>query len=587
MLNPGHQFGHYKILRLIGRGGMADVYEAQMQAGMAEKRVALKLLLPKLAKDSAIVNCFIDEARLAAKLSHPNIVQVFDFGETEARLFLAMEYVDGLDLHDVLRYCKGLRRLMPVPAVLYVIHEVAFALAYIHSLKPPIIHRDVTPQNVFLARDGTIRLGDFGVAKSAMNRAVTEAGVVKGKISYLAPEQARGEPVCRRTDVFAAGLMLFEMLTGQRMIRGETDMELVFAAQSPKLIAPSSISPDAAPLDRLVMTALQPAVDRRLRSADLLTQHLETFLDRTPFDATSMAALLMRLERSADVACIPTQLEEEDKLSELLTIPVQLPVAPPGGPVQVPKQQPPSLSGVPSEEKPITELWTGQQSVDLPPESLGPASSAPAMAGMPPSMPPIPGTEAARPELGPTGPDRLSDDGGVAGPRRPTSLQRALKRGEFSEGKSQLLQAVAEPRSGPMQMGAGATGPGRRAVDSTGPIQLGAESPRRRRVDPAGPVPRVAAPGQPRGPRLDSTGPVALAADPSPPILVNSPPASQPPVDPPGAVLLTTPSSRERQGRRRRPGKRSAQISDAQWWIMSIIVLGIVVAFVVLTLWKG
>jgi len=446
MLSPGHQFGQYKILRLIGRGGMADVYEALMQTGFAEKKVALKLLLPDMAKDQRIVECFIDEARVAARLSHPNIVQVFDFGEIDGSLYLAMEYVDGLDLHDVLRYCHALRRMLALPAVLYVVHEVAFALAYIHSLKPPIIHRDVTPQNVFCSRDGYIKLGDFGVAKSAMNRSVTEVGIVKGKIAYLAPEQARGEPVCRRTDVYAAGLLLFQMITGQRLITGDSDLELVMAARSPKLIAPSRIIPTAAPLDQIVLSALQPQLDNRMVSAEVMTLELEKLLDRQPFDAASMDALLLKLERSADEAKIPTQLEEEEEMSRLVTMPVQLPPPASGGPVAAPRPEPEGA-------RPLTRVWTGQNTPGpapvegpAPPKSTG-VTGPPAPAARP----------AAEPEPG----------------------QDSLASGEWKPSSSQLLKLEEEP-SGPILL----TNKAPSGPEPAGPMQPKAEEPGARHARP-------------------------------------------------------------------------------------------------------
>ena len=482
MFSPGHQFGQYKILRLIGRGGMADVYEAQMQAGLAEKRVALKLLLPDLQKDDRIVNCFIDEARLAAGLSHPNVVQVFEFGEINGRLYLSMECVDGLDLHDVLRYCHSLRRMLPVPAVLYVIHEVAFALSYIHSLKPPIIHRDVTPQNVFCSRDGHIKLGDFGVAKSAMNRSVTEVGIVKGKIAYLAPEQARGEPVCRRTDVYAAGLLLFQMLTGQNLITGDSDLELVMAAQSPKLIAPSRLIPTAAPLDRLVLSALHPQLDHRMRSAELLTGYLEQLLDKQPFDAAAMDALLRKLERSADEARIPTQLEEEQEMSRLVTMPVQLPPAATGGPVQAPREEP-------DRARPITRMWTGQNNAE-------------------------PGARNAEPAADSTGP---ATDSAVTPPPKEKSelLLNAASGDKWSHSSSQLMDLNEEP---------------------------------------------------------------------SEPILLTEKAAS---IDEMGSAPTSAPRPRRPSRVRKKRTTGKSRVSDAQWWIMTIIVLATMGALVALTLWKG
>ncbi len=533
MFTPGHQFGQYKILRLIGRGGMADVYEASMQAGFAEKRVALKLLLPRLQKDQAIVNCFIDEARVAARLSHPNITQVFDFGEHDERLYLAMEYVDGLDLNDVLRYCHTLRRMLPVPAVLYVMHELALALAYIHSLKPPIIHRDVTPQNIFCDRNGHIKLGDFGVAKSAMNRSVTEVGIVKGKIAYLAPEQARGEPVCRRTDVYAAGLLMFQMLTDQRLITGESDMELVINAQQPKLIAPSRIIPTVGHLDRLVLSALHPNLDHRMRSAEQLVAALELLLDKEPFDDASMDALLLRLEQEADHARIPTQIEEDEDMSRLVTVAVQMPPPAEGpGPMQAPQRPT-------GKERAITQMWTGQTTGET--DTAAPAGSA--VTG-PPSPANVSATDPAAPvpgDISRTGPAApVSADILRTGPVAPVSadISRTGPAGPLELGPEDAVWAVTNSQLLDLN------------EEPSEPIMLGAASPR----------------------AAEPSGPVALASD-------------DPRESVPTRPHRSTGQRRKRRSTRKRRPK--GRISEVQWWVMTAIVLLTLGVVIALTIWKG
>ena len=286
------EFGRYLIRRQIGRGGMAEVYEAQMCAGQqAQKRVALKVLRADLRDDQRLTESFIDEARMAAGLTHPNVVEVFDFGEVDGELFIAMEYLDGLDLRQLMELCRRRGEVLPLAAAVFVVHELALALDYIHTREAPIIHRDVTPHNLFVTRQGHVKLGDFGVAKSALRLVESQSGEIKGKLGYLAPEQLCGDPVTARTDVYAAGLVLFELLTGQRLLRGNSDVEVIRLAMEPPETLPSSLNPEAAPLDRLVRSALQRHPAMRLASAALLARRLQQQLARAPFDAAELAQL--------------------------------------------------------------------------------------------------------------------------------------------------------------------------------------------------------------------------------------------------------------------------------------------------------
>jgi len=209
------QFDSYELVRRIGLGGMGEVYEARLRGAQGfSKRLAIKLMLPHLQRDREAVHAFIDEATIAAGLSHPNLVAVYDFGQCEGSYYIAMEYVDGWVLRDLSQLALEQKRRLPVPAAAYVVAELASALAYLHGQQQPIVHRDVTPQNIFVTREGHVKLSDFGVAKTSARLTRTEAGQIKGKLAYLAPEQARGEEATGRTDVYGAGRDLARHYSG-------------------------------------------------------------------------------------------------------------------------------------------------------------------------------------------------------------------------------------------------------------------------------------------------------------------------------------------------------------------------------------
>jgi hypothetical protein len=298
---------------------MAEVYEARLEgSGGFAKRLALKLLLPDCQREPELVKSFIDEARIAAGLSHPNVVQVFDFGQADETYYMAMELVDGWDLREVLRRAARRGRRLTVPAAAYIVHEVAQALHYIHTREGGIVHRDVSPHNVFVTREGHVKLGDFGVAKSAGRLARTEAGQIKGKLAYLAPEQVSGDPVTGRTDVYGAGLVLFELLTGRRFNQADRELDLLQAAQNPVLVLPSTVAPQARPLDEVVRGALQRHPAMRTRDAALLVEQLEFYLTQQPFQASDLAGLTAELfgqgeapPRRTPAAIEPGQAERE------------------------------------------------------------------------------------------------------------------------------------------------------------------------------------------------------------------------------------------------------------------------------------
>src|SRR5438552_5671450 len=215
--------GKYKLLRLIASGGMAEVYLAR-QAGAAgfEKLVCLKRILPHLARDRQFVEMFLNEARLAARLDHPNIVSIYDLGEANGNYFIAMEFIDGPSLRAVHKLSAERNELLPIPEICKIISMAAGGLQYAHDLADDkgeplhLVHRDISPDNLLVHRNGSAKVVDFGIAKAANSSSQTRTGTLKGKVAYMPPEQLRGEQLDRRTDVFALGVVLYELLTGKR-----------------------------------------------------------------------------------------------------------------------------------------------------------------------------------------------------------------------------------------------------------------------------------------------------------------------------------------------------------------------------------
>src|SRR3954462_9254088 len=226
--------GKYKLVRLIAAGGMAEVYLAR-QAGAAgfEKLVCLKRILPHLARDKQFVEMFLNEARLAARLDHPNIVSIYDLGEASGNYFIAMEFIDGPSLRAAAKRALERGERLPIPEIVKIVSMAAAGLHYAHDLtdaagKPlGLVHRDISPDNVLVHRNGTAKVVDFGIAKAASSSSQTRTGTLKGKVAYMPPEQLRGEQLDRRTDVFALGVVLYELLAGKRPWEGTSEVALI------------------------------------------------------------------------------------------------------------------------------------------------------------------------------------------------------------------------------------------------------------------------------------------------------------------------------------------------------------------------
>ncbi|TNF29629.1 MAG: PEGA domain-containing protein [Deltaproteobacteria bacterium] len=277
---PQH-FGKYILMRKIAMGGMAEIFKAKVTGTEGfEKDLVIKRILPHFTEDEAFVKMFIDEASITAKLQHPNIVQIFDFDVAEGTYYIAMEYIEGRDLKDVLERSIKLGEPLSVAQCVWILMETSKGLHYAHTKeyrgKPlNIVHRDISPSNVMVAFNGEVKLMDFGIAKAAQRSTKTMAGAVKGKVAYMSPEQARGKPLDGRSDLFALGIMLWEMLTGKRLFLAESDFETLTNVLKAEAPPPSSINPAVpADLDPIVLKCIEKKREDRYPNVEAFNREL-------------------------------------------------------------------------------------------------------------------------------------------------------------------------------------------------------------------------------------------------------------------------------------------------------------------------
>jgi serine/threonine protein kinase len=294
------RIGHYEIIERIGAGGMAEAFRARARGpGGYERQVIVKCILPHLADDPEFVRLFVAEAKILGMLHHPNVVQVYDFGEHDGRHFLALEYLDGPSLEQVSALIARARAPMPVGVVAYVGREMCLGLSAAHELRGPdeeplgVVHRDVSPSNVLLTSGGEVKLVDFGIAKvGAASSTATKAGTVRGKPAYLAPEQILGGLVDSRADIFATGIVLYEMLTLLPLFRAENELGTIYRVLEQPIPPPSSLRPGVPPaIERVVMRALQRPPDARYQSAAEMGAELSEFLTGCPVGRQEIAGL--------------------------------------------------------------------------------------------------------------------------------------------------------------------------------------------------------------------------------------------------------------------------------------------------------
>ena len=269
------QHQRYKVLEKIASGGMAEVFRAE-SAGLEgfKKIVAIKRVLPHLSEKKQFIGMFLDEARVSAQLSHSNCVQVFDIGVGDNTYFIVMEYVDGSDLKGVIEHRKKVNQSFPLEEACLICVRICEGLAYAHGLvdgkgdSMHIVHRDMSPPNVLITRYGEVKIVDFGLAKANSQLERSEPGIIKGKFSYLSPEAAQGLPVDGRADIFAVGIILWELLAGRRLFMGETDLETVRMVQSAKVPSVRQYNPKVSKdLEDVIMRSLAGDPAKRYLSA--------------------------------------------------------------------------------------------------------------------------------------------------------------------------------------------------------------------------------------------------------------------------------------------------------------------------------
>ncbi len=306
-------FKNYLLIDHIVDGGMGAIYRARFLEETMAKLVTIKMIKKKFSQDPQFKKLFMNEIRVTFPLIHPNIAQTYEYGEFDGKLFTVMEYVDGRNLKEYLVRLRALKFAFPVEVSIFITAEVCKGLSYAHSMKDQlsgkplnIIHRDISPQNIMLTFDGSVKVIDFGIAKADTNEDKTKTGVIKGKLSYLAPEYLTGEGLDPRYDQFATGIVLWEMLCGRQLFTGETDMDKMVKIHACKIPRPSSINPRVpADLDRIVLKALSRNPDNRFEDMEQFNRALvrslyANFPNFSPTDLSKFGPKLFAKEIAED-----------------------------------------------------------------------------------------------------------------------------------------------------------------------------------------------------------------------------------------------------------------------------------------------
>ncbi len=398
------RYGRYVLLDRINVGGMAEVFRGRM-AGVEgfERMVALKRILPNISGDPDFVEMFVDEAKLAVQLQHANIAQMYELGKVHDTYFMAMEYVSGVDLRSMWDRARSRNRLLPIAMSCHIMQKVCEGLDAAHRKKDQqgqaigLVHRDVSPQNILVSYEGEVKVIDFGIAKAANKVSKTQAGVLKGKFGYMSPEQVRGIDLDNRSDIFACGVVLYELLVGDRLFLGESDFSTLEKVRNVEMVPPTRLNKSLSPhLERIVMKALAKQREDRYRWASEMAEDLQRYLFATnqPFARTDLQRYMQqhfrqelgkereRLERYKTIQ-VP-EFAEESTSRERPQQPVSQDglgvLPPPPGPAPVPtalQPQPLNLSDVTA--PPPNQAQPAQQQLQVPP----PPVQAPAKGGLP------------------------------------------------------------------------------------------------------------------------------------------------------------------------------------------------------------
>lgn len=332
------QFGKFELQRRLGAGGMGEVFLAR-EKGRAEP-VVVKRILPHLVNNARFLRLFLDETRIAARLDHPNIARILELGEAGETWFVSMEYVQGCDLRDILRRAREADALIPLEVSLEIARQVGRALAAAHSARDAqgrplkVVHRDVSPHNILLSRNGKVKLIDFGVARASNKALHTATGILKGKFPYMAPEQANAKKVDARTDVFSLGIVLWEMICGMHLFRGKTDAATLKLVRACEVTPPSQLI-DRLPdwVDGLVMKALSPQPKDRYKTAAAFIEALDEHLAGLP--SADIGAVVRLYDRETPSRAFGKLTEEPETIPEAVsgpTLHVHLKAPPPPPP---------------------------------------------------------------------------------------------------------------------------------------------------------------------------------------------------------------------------------------------------------------
>ena len=279
-------FGKYYLLERVNVGGMAEVYKAKATGVEGfERMVAVKRILPSIAEDEEFILMFVDEAKIAVQLTHANIAQIFDLGKVDDSYFIALEYIHGKDLRAIFNRARSRNERVPIAMACYAVMKLCEGLDYAHNKRDAfgqflnLVHRDVSPQNILVSYDGEVKIIDFGIAKAAGKAGKTQAGILKGKFGYMSPEQVQGLEIDRRSDVFGVGIVLYELLTGERLFVAETDFATLEKVRKVDIAPPSHFNrqiPEE--LEQIVLKALARDRDQRHQTAMQLHDELQAFM---------------------------------------------------------------------------------------------------------------------------------------------------------------------------------------------------------------------------------------------------------------------------------------------------------------------
>jgi eukaryotic-like serine/threonine-protein kinase len=290
------RFGKYVLLDRIAVGGMAEIFLAR-QEGLEgfEKTIVIKRIRPHLSSQKSFVKMFLNEAKLAAQLNHPNIVQIYDLGKIADSYFIAMEYIFGRDMRRIIPKAEGMDIAFPLVYAVKIASSVCEGLYYAHQKSDlygnplNIVHRDVTPENIFVSFDGTVKILDFGIAKAANQIEQTRAGEIKGKLSYMSPEQCMGKVLDQRSDLFSLGVVLYEWITGYKLFTGDSEVAILKTITEGKIYPPSYFKPDIPEaVEKILMKALEKDREQRYPSAWALQYDLDRFLSSHEFTPSNI-----------------------------------------------------------------------------------------------------------------------------------------------------------------------------------------------------------------------------------------------------------------------------------------------------------